>query len=82
MKKDHNCLAEVRQDLMNEDETIKSVRFDCTNIKRANRTGVPMTGQRIWYTYDHKKKDGNIVVKSVKTFVTHDFCPFCGLKYP
>ena len=40
-----------------------------------------MTGQRITFNYTHTMRNGKQIEKTGKSFVTHDYCPFCGKKY-
>lgn len=82
MKK-HNCIEKVRKELIKQDDKIEYIRFQLSTI-----SSVPSyededikTGQEIHIGYKHKRKDGTIVPKERKTFVTHTYCPFCGVKY-
>lgn len=70
-----NCLDEVRKDLMSQDENISYILFDMSNIKNMSRPELGYkTGQRLEVGYKNKKKVD-------KTFISHDYCPFCGKKY-
>lgn len=83
MDKNHDCLSRVRQELKDANpDMIGFIFFDLSTIKdMSNNSGIKMTGQGISYGYQHKKRDGTIVEKRGKSFVTHDYCPFCGEKY-
>ncbi len=71
----HNCIEKVRQQIKDADDTIKYVLFDLANIKD---TSIPnseyKTGQRVSVEFNNKKK-------IEKSFVAHDYCPWCGVKY-
>lgn len=74
-KKNHvECIDKVRSELKNADPSLGWVRF-----KLAGSNGI--TGQAIEYSQTIKKKDGTEKVVEKKSFVTHDYCPFCGGKY-
>jgi hypothetical protein len=82
MDKNHDCITRVRKELKENNLDMGWVRFDLSTIKDiSKKTGIEMTGQRIEYNYQQKKKDGTTVEKIGKSFVTHDYCPFCGKKY-
>lgn len=82
MSKNHDCIAELRKQMMQADERLKWVRFDLSTIVDADaRNPEYKTGQRIEYGYVHTKKDGSKVEKQEKSFITHKYCPFCGKKY-
>ncbi|MBP4137429.1 hypothetical protein [Flavobacterium geliluteum] len=77
------CLNEIRQNII-ENEKASYVRIDCSNIRRTTEGEADkecLTGQRIEIGYNHIKRDGEIKKKERKSFVTHDYCPFCGDKY-
>lgn len=77
------CIEEIRKNIIS-NESANYVRFDCSTI-RVREEGKPdkenITGQRIEIGYNHVKRDGTIQKKERKSFVTHDYCPFCGEKY-
>ncbi|MGN6478314.1 MAG: hypothetical protein ACTHKV_13900 [Flavipsychrobacter sp.] len=82
MDKNHDCISKVREQLKAADPSLGWVRFDMSTIKdMSKKDGINMTGQRIEYSYKHTKKDGTVIEKTGKSFVTHDYCPFCGKKY-
>jgi hypothetical protein len=35
----------------------------------------------LYFTYQKPKKDGSLEKKKTKSYVTFDYCPFCGCKY-
>lgn len=59
---------------MDADDTIAYVRFDLDNVIHT-KGGNPYkhTGQRIFVVTIGKMKES-------KSFVGHDYCPFCGSK--
>lgn len=78
----HDCISKVREDLMSEDPKIKYVRFKLDNIVNiSDRSKGTKTGQAIEIGVEHTKRNGTIIIKEEKSFVTHNFCPFCGKKY-
>ena len=78
----HDCISIVRQQLKDADPTLGWVKFELSTIQDlSKRDGLKKTGQAISYSYIHTKKDGTAVEKTAKSFVTHDYCPFCGKKY-
>ena len=81
MKATHNCINKVRKDLIEANNFI-NCKIDLANIQNiSERDGIVKTAQKINYSYNHKKKNGDIVVKEGVSFVTHEYCPFCGEKY-
>lgn len=78
-----NCLNEIRKNII-ANHSAKYVRIDCSSI-RVRQEGEPdkenVTGQRVEIGYDHIKRDGAIQSKEKKSFVNHDYCPFCGVEY-
>lgn len=82
MKIDHDCISKVRKQLKEEDPTIGWVKFDYSTVHDLKDPNpLYKTGQRMEYSYNHTKKDGTVVEKTGKSFVSHDFCPFCGEAY-
>lgn len=79
-KIEHDCISKVREQLKAADPTLGWVRFDLSTIHQSG-ISVSMTGTRIEYSYKHTKKDGTVIEKTGKSFVAHDYCPFCGMKY-
>jgi len=41
-----------------------------------------VTGQGLELNYKYTKKNGESIMKNRKSYVAHDYCPFCGTKYP
>ena len=77
-----NCIQELREIWKKENEDIISVTFDCYPITNlSNKKSPKKTGQRVELDYWYTKKDGSKVKKTQKTFVSHNFCPFCGKSY-
>lgn len=77
------CLNEIRKNIIF-NEKANYVRIDCSTIRIRFQDGKDLenvTGQRIEIGYDHIKRDGSIQKKERKSFITHDFCPFCGAEY-
>lgn len=63
---------------------ITDITFGMANIqyrKNGKLTGPYKTGQEVFITYEHVKRDGSTVLKSKRTFITHIYCPFCGQLY-
>lgn len=78
------CLEEVRKSLI-EGQKANYVRIDISDISVIDDTGKRIkeniTGQRIEVGYNHVRRDGGVQRKERKSFIAHDFCPFCGVKY-
>lgn len=77
------CLETLRKNII-KNEKANYVRIDCSTIRVRFENGNELenvTGQRIEIGYDHVKRDGTIQKKERKSFVSHDFCPFCGKEY-
>jgi len=69
------CLKKVRDELMAQDENHEYIIIELSNIKNMSRPELGYkTGQRLEVKYKDKKK-------LHKTFISHDYCPFCGVKY-
>lgn len=82
MNSNHDCISKVRKELKNESPEMGWVKFDCSNVHNMNDPDpIYKTGQRFEYSYRHTKKDGTIIEKIGKSFISHDFCPFCGEEY-
>lgn len=80
--KDHDCISKVRKQLKGADPTIGLVKFKLSTIKNLYiKNAIEKTGQEIEYSFTYTKKDGSKVEKTAKSFVSHDYCPFCGKKY-
>lgn len=63
------------------DETITAVYFDLSNIQRFDGKGPVKTGQRIEVYYNKTMKSGEVRNQKRNSFLTHNYCPFCGRKY-
>lgn len=77
-----DCLKQVRESVIEENKA-NYVQIDCSTITSYPKS-YPVnykTGQRITINYNHVKRDGQVVKKNRSSFVTHIFCPFCGVKY-
>ncbi len=77
------CLDNIRENII-KNENANYVRFDCSTIRRRIQNEPDkedLTGQRIEVGFNHTKRNGEVIKKEYKSFVTHDFCPFCGVKY-
>lgn len=78
-----NCLDEIRKNII-ANQKANYVRIDLSTIL-TKEEGKPdkenLTGQNITIGYTHVKRDGGLQPKERKTFITHDYCPFCGVKY-
>jgi hypothetical protein len=78
------CLEEVRKNLI-ESLNANYVRIDMSTISVTNgdgkRTKENITGQRIEVGYNHVRRDRGIQQKERKSFIAHQFCPFCGGEY-
>lgn len=77
----NDCLNNIRKQLKEDDKMINWVRFDASTITSMAKDGVYKTGQLLSYGFTHTKKDGTTIDKIEKSFVAHNYCPFCGTKY-
>ena len=75
----HNCIDKVTKQLMDADPALKTVRIGFSTITDGKTSN--MTGQPVEVSFEKKKKDGTTKTVYEKSFVTHDYCPFCGKKY-
>ncbi len=79
----HDCISQVRADLMAQDPSIKYIRFELSNIQNlSSDSGLKKTGQAIEIGYEKTNKKGEVKKVYKNSFVTHEYCPFCGEKYP
>ena len=69
-----DCINKVRQQLKAADSSIGWIRFGL-----AGDNGI--TGQAIEYSQTITKRDGTTKQITGKSYVAHDFCPFCGERY-
>ena len=78
------CLDEIRSYIIANTENANYVRIDLSTIRTTidgKTDKKDITGQRIEIGYKHTMRNGNVVQKERKSFVNHDFYPFCGTKY-
>ena len=56
--------------------------FVLGNLVNTNQKHIrKRTGQHLYMRVEKKNRKGEVKIKDVKTFIGHDFCPFCGKKY-
>ncbi|HHT23140.1 MAG TPA: hypothetical protein GXZ87_07515 [Bacteroidales bacterium] len=79
MKK-HNCISEIRENIKKMEPNVAYVRFDLADV-HSDDCNVLMTGQRIDVGIKKKKRNGEEKIVNEKSFVAHNYCPFCGKKY-
>jgi hypothetical protein len=72
------CIEEV-QNSVKELHNYNLVELDC--ILTDLGTQKSLTGQRIDISYNKVKRGGVIQRMYKKSYVSHTFCPFCGVKY-
>lgn len=73
-RKHTNCIKKIRKQIKDADPSIGWIRF-----RLAGDNGI--TGQYIEYSQTTAKRDGTEKTVEKKSFITHDYCPFCGEKY-
>lgn len=73
-----DCLKQIPEDTRKVNNYVY-VEIDC--ILTDTKTGQKLTGQRIEVVYNHVRRDGGVSRRTKKSFISHDFCPFCGTKY-
>lgn len=72
------CAKKIIGQWKKDDETITNAYFDLMNISRIGATPKRhKTGQHVFIT--RKTKSGK--EKTQKTFMGHEYCPFCGKKF-
>jgi hypothetical protein len=86
MEKQCDCQDLIRNNffetLRQENKEPISLRFKLSSIMcMSERTGIKKTGQEIEFRYTFTNKKGIDIQKTETSFVTHAFCPFCGVKY-
>jgi hypothetical protein len=78
------CLEKVRNNLI-DSLNANYIRIDMSTISVTDENGKQIkeniTGQRIEVGYKYVRRDGGIQQKERKSFISHQFCPFCGVKY-
>lgn len=82
MEKTHNCLQQIREDIMKADTSISAIVYDHSNIiNLKDREKPAKTGQGVTVFFTAVDKAGKRTAKTKKTFIVHEYCPFCGQKY-
>jgi ribosome-associated protein YbcJ (S4-like RNA binding protein) len=80
---DHNCLKELVEFWKEDDPNFIRAEFELSTIKQIRSgNGIRMTGQSVHITEKYIKRNGEVTTRTRKTFVSHNYCPFCGKKYP
>lgn len=78
------CIEDIRNNLT---ERLKAnyVIIDMSTLSVTDDDGKRIkeniTGQRIEVGYNHVKRDNGVQRKKRKSFIAHQFCPFCGVEY-
>jgi len=85
-QKNCQCLDTLRQAIItnskDSERPIIGVIYDLANIGRLDGKGMYKTAQKIWITEIHTmKKSGEKREKERVSFLTHNYCPFCGTKF-
>lgn len=79
-----DCLNQIRKKIIKKNAGTYCY-IELSNITSFDENRNPIaesqTGQEIVYDYAHVLKSGGVTLKKKKSFLTHDFCPFCGTKY-
>lgn len=80
-----NCIDDVVKEVY-DDEDIDVTHVDLKlskllAIKDGKTFGQYKTGQAIRYEYKKQLRNGKTKIEVVNTFIAHEFCPFCGVKY-
>lgn len=71
----HDCINKVRQQILDADDNLSYCLMDLCNIKEiGNANSEYKTGTKVEVGFKNKKK-------VEKSFVAHDYCPWCGKKY-
>lgn len=74
----HKCIDEKIN--MQLERGAKYVIIDLCNISRENET-ILRTGQKIEIVTEGLNKKGIKKENRLKSFLTHNYCPFCGKSY-
>lgn len=65
-----------------QNKEIKGVYFDLSTIAPINYKGsIQATAQAIEIMSEKKTRNGELKTVVRKSFVSHNFCPFCGKSY-
>lgn len=82
LKEPCNCLNKIRQNIVNNTPNVIYAKLELSNIVNVfGDQEKKKTGQALEIGYKYKKKDGRETTKHKKTYIIHDYCPFCGQKY-
>jgi hypothetical protein len=86
MEKQCDCQDLIRNNffetLRQENKEPISLRFKLSGImSMRERSSIKKTGQEVELRYSYKNKKGEEKQKTETSFVTHNFCPFCGVEY-
>jgi hypothetical protein len=80
-----DCIKKIRESIIRDFKGVTGVAFSHSNIisisADGGRTGVTKTAQEITIGSIVTLKNGKEKQVYKKSFVTHTFCPFCGVKY-
>lgn len=77
-----DCIKQIREQILDRGAT--SVIVDMADVTTTYTDGTIVrgkTGQRIEVKELKKKKDGTEYHKWRKSFIAHQYCPFCGEEY-
>lgn len=76
-----DCQNKIRESYIAENPDITHFIFGLSNIKAVKEPNAkPKTGQPVEIGFNTVKK-GKPAHKWIKTFIAHEYCPFCGVKY-
>lgn len=84
-----NCIKETEKRLFehfereNKDKERKLISVDLLGISIhfLPPTGITVTHNEVEVIYEKPKKGGGVKTTKWKPYVSHTFCPFCGVKY-
>jgi hypothetical protein len=83
VSEDHNCLKELGNMWKEDDPNFVAAEFVLVNIKTIGaKHNIRKTGQSVILHEKYTQKNGKVIVRKTKTFVSHVYCPFCGKRYP
>lgn len=77
-----DCIKKLYEEIKKEKDVKYSKISLSTIVDYNSKNPINKTGQQLRIIYRHKRKDGIETEKTENTFITHNFCPFCGKKYP
>ncbi|OSZ79303.1 hypothetical protein CAP35_13910 [Chitinophagaceae bacterium IBVUCB1] len=79
-----NCIEKYRKQIIADFEKqgtpAQYVRFELSTIHSQGMKNL-ITGQAIEIGYQKANKKGELQRKTEKSFVSHNYCPWCGKKY-